>query len=570
MANEYRNETLTQDGRRFDKRPLCFESSCQLKYKALKLRKRKERDTVATRPLSFSNCIFINTTRPSALLHRRPKIFLSCMMASLLWNLIISVNAFHPFYTHNYVWLHRVRDQSWSLQAKITSSSAKQTIEQVQPLTSSTKQRRVTVEKAWEKAQSLAINESKEDESLSSTPYLDLFTKATNGENLSNKFSTRQTVHARPRGRPESVPGAMSRTTVLTLNTAQSNIKVKEDQYSKVSDMEDLELTDNMSSVQKRGRGRPRKNSQTHMTVEEITSVAASSTSNINNSGSDELGSVDKNNLVEGEENGLNKSRKSRVKVLPKSRKMKESDMEEETTGMMPSGKSRQNGDIDTPNLQLQRYYRTPLLTQEDEYSLGMKIQFLMKCEQVHEGLYQLLGRVPSIMEWANACGFTEDDPIRSRPDYEETELETQLRPVKSEAWDEEHDPNMFIGNGLAYDSGPGRGRGRAKKTPPTSLKDYYDDSDYKFCQDQKKPSKKLPINRGTPQDFVDLMLIGKEAKQKMVQSNMRLVVSISKRYKHVGVNVADLVQEGSIGLTRAAEKFDPKKGFKFSTYASW
>merc|ERR1712038_265533 len=50
----------------------------------------------------------------------------------------------------------------------------------------------------------------------------------------------------------------------------------------------------------------------------------------------------------------------------------------------------------------------------------------------------------------------------------------------------------------------------------------------------------------------------------------MRLVVSISKRYKHVGVNIADLVQEGSIGLTRAAEKFDPKKGFKFSTYASW
>jgi DNA-directed RNA polymerase sigma subunit (sigma70/sigma32) len=199
-----------------------------------------------------------------------------------------------------------------------------------------------------------------------------------------------------------------------------------------------------------------------------------------------------------------------------------------------------------------------------------MKIQFLMKCEQVHEGLYRLLGRAPSIVEWANACGFKEEDPVRSRPDYQETEVETQLRPVKSEAWDEEQDPNMFIGNGLAYDTGPGRGRGRAKKTPPTSLKDYYDDSDSKFCHDQKKTVKKIPINRGTPQDFIDMMLIGKEAKQKMVQSNMRLVVSISKRYKHVGVNVADLVQEGSIGLTRAAEKFDPKKGFKFSTYASW
>ena len=70
--------------------------------------------------------------------------------------------------------------------------------------------------------------------------------------------------------------------------------------------------------------------------------------------------------------------------------------------------------------------------------------------------------------------------------------------------------------------------------------------------------------------EFVELMIVAKEAKQRMVQCNMRLVVSIAKRYKHVGVNIADLVQEGSIGLTRAAEKFDPGKGFKFSTYASW
>ena len=127
----------------------------------------------------------------------------------------------------------------------------------------------------------------------------------------------------------------------------------------------------------------------------------------------------------------------------------------------------------------------------------------------------------------------------------------------------------MFVGNGLANETGPGRGRGRAKKAPPTSLKDYYDDSDTKFL-DEKPKTESKPINRGSADDFIDLMLTAKEAKQKMVQCNMRLVVSISKRYKHVGVNIADLVQEGSIGLTRAAEKFDPKKGFKFSTYASW
>lgn len=60
------------------------------------------------------------------------------------------------------------------------------------------------------------------------------------------------------------------------------------------------------------------------------------------------------------------------------------------------------------------------------------------------------------------------------------------------------------------------------------------------------------------------------EARTRMIRSNLRLVISIAKRYTNMGLTFSDLVEEGNIGLMRAVEKFDPKRGYRFSTYASW
>src|SRR5256885_2239306 len=111
--------------------------------------------------------------------------------------------------------------------------------------------------------------------------------------------------------------------------------------------------------------------------------------------------------------------------------------------------------------------------------------------------------------------------------------------------------------------------KGRRRKRPQLDLRpDMTTDSLQLFLKDIGK------VRLLTAQEEVDLAKRIErgdlDAKQKMVESNLRLVVSIAKNYRNQGLPFLDLIQEGTLGLVRAAEKFDYRKGFKFSTYATW
>jgi RNA polymerase primary sigma factor len=114
----------------------------------------------------------------------------------------------------------------------------------------------------------------------------------------------------------------------------------------------------------------------------------------------------------------------------------------------------------------------------------------------------------------------------------------------------------------------PGPRRGDPSRTEETVEVEYSTDSLHLFLKDIGKVDLLTAVQEVELAKRIERG--DHRAKQEMVEANLRLVVSIAKRYRNQGLPFLDLIQEGTIGLVRAAEKFDWRKGFKFSTYATW
>lgn len=195
----------------------------------------------------------------------------------------------------------------------------------------------------------------------------------------------------------------------------------------------------------------------------------------------------------------------------------------------------------DSIRLYLQEIGRIRLLRADEEIELARKIADLLYLEELGNWYGDLTGREmfvteasekpPMVNEWARITWLA--DQLKEQSGQSKVAVSKLLGSLQKQlSLPEEHKPLTFA--------------------------------------DPDLEAKWQAVRETYVPQFRKRLHIGQRAKEKMVQSNLRLVVSIAKKYMNRGLSFQDLIQEGSLGLIRAAEKFDHEKGYKFSTYATW
>ncbi len=177
----------------------------------------------------------------------------------------------------------------------------------------------------------------------------------------------------------------------------------------------------------------------------------------------------------------------------------------------------------DSIRVYLQEIGRIRLLRAEEEIELARKIADLLQLERIREALWEELDQEPNDDQWGQRIF-----------QWEQIEQMLCAQKNKEPKWSD-----------IVAELNKAEIISDLEKTWKQQSKAY------------------LP-------KFKRRLYLGRRAKDKMVHSNLRLVVSIAKKYMNRGLSFQDLIQEGSLGLIRAAEKFDHEKGYKFSTYATW